>query len=194
MGIGRGTRSELLELVDDAAGNGLPREQQPEASAGPESFEAFYRRQLPMLLVLARALVGPLVAEDVAQEAMLVVYRRWAEVQLLESPEGWARSVCLHKAVSLARRRTAEQRVLRQVGSFRGQAPRQLEDDEKFWTLVRSLPRRQAQVVALHFALDLGVADIASTLGCAEGTVKVHLSRARTALAASLGLDKEEPS
>lgn len=194
MGIGRGTRGEVLELVDHTLGNRPGQARQADAPAGPEPFETFYRRQLPQLLVLARALVGPLVAEDVAQEAMLVVYRRWAAVQLLESPEGWARSVCLHKAVSLARRRTAEQRVLRQLGSFRAQEQRQLEDDERFWSLVRSLPRRQAQVVALHFALDLGVADIASTLGCAEGTVKVHLSRARAALAASLGMDVEEPS
>ena len=189
--MGRGTRGELLELVDRAPADARTTQQQQVRTA-PDSFESFYRRQLPQLLVLARALVGPLVAEDVAQEAMLVVYRRWAEVQVLESPEGWARSVCLHKAVSLARRRTAEQRVLRQLGSFRAQAQRQVEDDERFWSLVRALPRRQAQVVALHFALDLGVADIASTLGCAEGTVKVHLSRARAALAKSLEQDGEE--
>lgn len=193
MGIGRGTRGELLELVDIAPTHATTPPQ-PEGRTAPESFETFYRRQLPQLLVLARALVGPLLAEDVAQEAMLVVYRRWAEVQVLESPEGWARSVCLHKGVSLVRRRTVEQRVLRQVGSFRVPASPRVEEDEKFWSLVRGLPRRQAQVVALHFALDLGVAEIATTLGCAEGTVKVHLSRARAALAESLGLDTEEQS
>lgn len=191
MGIGRGTRGELLELVDRAPADATTSPQ-PQDRTTPDSFESFYRRQLPQLLVLARALVGPLLAEDVAQEAMLVVYRRWAEVQLLASPEGWARSVCMHKGVSLARRRTVEQRVLRQVGSFRAPASPHIEEDEKFWTLVRGLPRRQAQVVALHFALDLGVAEIASTLGCAEGTVKVHLSRARAALAEALGLDAEE--
>jgi outer membrane protein assembly factor BamB len=40
---------------------------------------------------------------------------------------------------------------------------------------VRSLPRRQAQVVALHYLGDLPVAEIARVLGCAEGTVKAHL-------------------
>jgi RNA polymerase sigma factor (sigma-70 family) len=189
MGSVRRTRGELLELVDRAPADVTP---QPDVHTAPESFETFYRRQFPHLLVLARALVGPLLAEDVAQEAMLVVYRRWAEVQVLASPEGWARSVCLHKGASLARRRTIEQRVLRQVGSFRTPASSRFEEDEKFWSLVRGLPRRQAQVIALHYALDLGVAEIASTLDCAEGTVKVHLSRARSALAESLGLDAEE--
>ena len=193
MGIVRGAKGELLELVDRTPATATAQPE-PVILAGPESFETFYRRQLPQLLVLARALVGPLLAEDVAQEAMLVVYRRWTDVRVLESPEGWARSVCLHKAVSLARRRTVEQRVLRQIGSFRTPPARLVEDDERFWSLVRGLPHRQAQVVALHFALDLGVAEIASTLGCAEGTVKVHLSRARAALAGSLGLDAEEQS
>jgi DNA-directed RNA polymerase specialized sigma24 family protein len=40
------------------------------------------------LLVLARALVGPS-AEDVAQEAMLVAYRKWGDVALMASPTGW---------------------------------------------------------------------------------------------------------
>ena len=191
MGIPRGTRAELLELVDRAPA-AVDTPTAPAARPGPESFESFYRRQLPQLLVLARALVGPLMAEDVAQEAMLVAYRRWAEVQLFESPEGWTRSVCLHKAVSLARRRTVEQRLLRQLGSFRAPAPPRFEEDERFWSLVRGLPRRQAQVVALHFALDLSVAEVAKTLGCAEGTVKAHLSRARVALTESLGIDGGE--
>ena len=37
-------------------------------------------------------------------------------------------------------------------------------------------------MIALHYIYDLGVAQIAATLGCAEGTVKVHLSRGRAAL------------
>jgi len=35
------------------------------------------------------------------------------------------------------------------------------------------------------------VAEIANVLGCSVGTVKQHLSRARQALAATLGLEQE---
>ena len=59
---------------------------------------------------------------------------------------------------------------------------------------MRLLPRRQAQTVALFYALDMSVADIAGILGCAEGTVKVHLHRARASLAATLHQGEEEPS
>ena len=59
--------------------------------------------------------------------------------------------------------------------------------DEDFWAEVRALPRRQAQVVALHYVYDLSVADVARTLEMSEGTAKTHLSRARTSLARVLG-------
>ena len=51
---------------------------------------------------------------------------------------------------------------------------------------------RQAQATALFYALDLSVIEVAATLGCAEGTVKVHLSRARAELAARLGTTEEQ--
>jgi RNA polymerase sigma-70 factor, ECF subfamily len=60
-----------------------------------------------------------------------------------------------------------------------------------FWRAVRSLPRRQAQAVALHYLEDLPVADIARVLGCAEGTVKAHLHHGREALGRRLALFEE---
>ena len=76
------------------------------------------------------------------------------------------------------------------LGSRRAPAEPLPADYEAFWAEVRRLPRRQAQVVALHYIYDLGIAEIATTLECAEGTVKAHLSRGRTALSSRLG---EEP-
>ncbi len=63
-----------------------------------------------------------------------------------------------------------------------------------FWALVRQLPDRQAAAVALHYLEDRSVAQIADDLGIAEGTVKVHLSRGRAALAESLGRAAAEGS
>ena len=177
----------VLELIDAAV------EPRDDAIAGPgvvpvdevESFETFYERELPRLLALAHALAGPAQAADVAQESMLVAYVKWDEVSTYGSPAAWVRGVCSHKAVSFVRRRVIEGRVLARLRA-RSSPPR-AEDalaDEDFWNAVRSLPPRQAQAAALYYALDLGLADIAATLGCAEGTVKVHLSRARTALTA----------
>lgn len=187
-------RAELLQLVDRAPEPDPPSAASaaaaaPTAASGPEEFSTFYRRELAGLVVLARALAGAAVAEDVAQEAMLVACRRWDHVQRLASPVGWARAVCMHKAVSVVRRRAVEERVLRRIG--RPAWGPDVRDDDGFWALVRTLPPRQAQAVALHYALDLSVVDVAQTLGCAEGTVKAHLARARAALALVLAESEE---
>ena len=48
---------------------------------------------------------------------------------------------------------------------------------------LRRLPAAQREAIALHHLADLPVAEVASTLGVPEGTVKARLSRGRTALA-----------
>jgi RNA polymerase sigma-70 factor, ECF subfamily len=55
---------------------------------------------------------------------------------------------------------------------------------------VRALPRRQAQVVALHYLEDRPVAEIADALGIASGTVKKHLHDGRRELARRLELEE----
>jgi DNA-directed RNA polymerase specialized sigma24 family protein len=48
--------------------------------------------------------------------------------------------------------------------------------------------------VALYYLEDLSIQQTARVLDCAEGTVRAHLARARSALARRLGLDAgEEP-
>ena len=148
-----------------------------------ETFEAFYRREYPRIAALARVLTGPVGAEDHAQEAMLVAYRRWREVSQMADPAMWVRRVCVNKATSQLRRRAAEARAMIRLRGRRDLTPVLESDDEDFWAAVRGLPRRQAQAVALHYIYDLSVADVAATLQISEGTAKTHLSRARASLA-----------
>ncbi len=189
----------MIELVDD------PPARDPVAAAAGSSvdvanpvarvvsFEEFYRREYPRLLVLARALAGDPSAEDVAQESMVVTYRQWARISLLDSPVGYVRRICAHKAVSWTRKVSAEHRALRRFAARRDVATEPLApESERFWAEVRRLPRRQAQAAALFYALDLPVSAVAETLGCAEGTVKAHLSRARAQLSARLAAPEEE--
>lgn len=120
----------------------------------------------------------------------MVAYRRWSTVRELAHPEAYVRRACANLAVSQFRRRMAEVRAFRRTGA--AQPVEQLGGPGEFWQLVRSLPRRQGQVVALHYVFDLSVADVAHTLELSEGSVKVHLSRARQTLARSMGLLTEE--
>ena len=54
------------------------------------------------------------------------------------------------------------------------------------------LDRPQREVVVLHHLLDLPVAEIAATLGIAQGTVKSRLSRSRGRLAPLLREEERE--
>ena len=165
----------------------------PSARPRPEdSFESFYAAEMPRLVALARGLCGATGAEDVAQEAMLVAYRKWTEVGGLERPEQWVRRTCANLAVSQFRRRMVELRVKMRISVRRPPADELDETSEQFWAAVRALPQRQAQVAALRFIYDLPIAEIARTLGCTEGTVKQHLSRARRSLAGSLSVTEGE--
>jgi RNA polymerase sigma-70 factor, ECF subfamily len=152
-----------------------------------EPFESFYRREYPRIAALARVLTGPIGAEDNAQEAMLVAFRRWREVSQMADPAMWVRRVCANIATSQVRRRAAEARALLRLGGRRDVQRDPMPSDEDFWAAVRALPRRQAQVVALYYLYDLAVADVAATLNMSEGTTKTHLSRARASLAVDLG-------
>ena len=156
------------------------------------SFDEFYAAELPRLVALARGLAPRHLAEDVAQEAMLVAFRRWRELDELERPDLWVRRTCANIAVSQFRRRMVELRVTARLAGRR-QAPMELsEPSEDFWDAVQSLPHRQAQAVALRFVYDMSVAEIAATLDCSEGTVKQHLSRGRHSLAVLLAATTQE--
>jgi RNA polymerase sigma-70 factor (ECF subfamily) len=183
----------VLELVDETpvpVDLASPKRPTPRSV---EPFEVFYRREYPRLLVLSRALAGAAAAEDVAQETMLAAYRRWSHIALLDSPTGYVRGICLHKCRSVNRRVIVERNALLRYAAPHSSARCDpLEpDSERYWAEVRRLPRRQAQATVLYYALDLSVAEVATTLGCAEGTVKAHLSRARATLAARLGRTEE---
>jgi RNA polymerase sigma factor (sigma-70 family) len=154
-----------------------------------ESFEEFYEREYPKMLKLAYALSGNRwAAEEIAQEGFLAAHRRWSKISSYESPGAWLRRVVSNLSVSFLRRRVVETKALVKYAVGRTDAIEHLpERDEEVWRAVRSLPRRQAQAIALHYVLDLPLSEIASTLECAEGTVKAHLHAARVALANRLG-------
>lgn len=154
-----------------------------------EDFDAFYRTHFRSVVGLVYTLSGSRwAAEELAQEAFFAAHRRWHDIGDYDDPGAWVRRVAANRAVSRFRRRSAEARALARYAAGRRNLPDTipaLADD--FWSAVRTLPFRQAQVVALHYLEDRPVADIASVLGLAEGTVKAHLHRARQSLAERLG-------
>jgi RNA polymerase sigma-70 factor, ECF subfamily len=159
----------------------------------PGGFEHFYLREYRGVVELAYALSGNRAgAEDIAQEAFLRAHRDWQRVGHYQHPGAWVRRVAANLATSAVRRRLIEARALARF--WARQEPSLVElpaSQADFWRAVRSLPRRQAQVVALHYLEDLSVVEVARVLGCAEGTVKAHLHTGRETLARRLALIAE---
>lgn len=167
---------------------------EPLIRPAPEAFEDFYDREYLAVVGLAYALSGSRWgAEDLAQEAFMAAHRDWERIRLYDKPGAWVRRVVANLSVSSFRRRAAEAKALARVPFGHVTAlPNLAEGDPEFWAAIRSLPRRQAQVVALFYLEDRPVAEIAEILDVTLGTVKRHLHDGRKALARRLRVQEEE--
>lgn len=167
------------------------RARQPRGSPNAiTSFRVFYDSHYSPVLAIAYALSGSWpAAEEAAQEAFLRAFRDWERVRAFDRPDSWVRTVAANLARSRLRRLGAEVRAVTRLSS---RANHRYEDaqvpamSQQVWAAVRSLPRRQAEVVVLHYLEDASVDDVATTLGIAPGTVKAHLHHARKNLARKL--------
>ena len=139
------------------------------------------------LVRLARLMVGDLAtAEDVVQDAFEQLHRRWRSLRAPSSALDYARAAVLNGCRSVLRRRLVARRY---EGRIAGPAPYDadaavaLEQRTELIGAFRSLPRRQREVLALRYYLDLSVADTAATLRISEGAVRSTASRGLAALA-----------
>ena len=155
-----------------------------------ERFEDFYAAEMRSCTALAYSLCGSAaLAEELAQDAMTAAYRDWDRVRHMDRPGSWVRRTTANIATSAVRRRLAEARAVVRLSSRRQTESVLPESDEDFWRAVRSLPRRQAQAVALRYGLGCTVAEVAEILGCAEGTAKASLHAARGSITRRLCLE-----
>lgn len=151
------------------------------------SFDLFYRAEYGAIVRLSYALTGRReVAEELAQDAFFACHRQWEKVSRYDNPGAWVRRVVTNGCVSSGRRHATELRLLARLRRERPPAPELSDRSELLWSIIRSLPKRQAQTLALAFVDDLTVAAIADTLGIGEESVRTHLRRGRAAVAAKL--------
>ena len=142
------------------------------------------------LVRLAVLMVGDLAtAEDVVQDAFEQLHRRWRGLRQQSSALDYARSAVLNGCRSVLRRRLVARR---HEGRIAGPAPYgtdaavTFEQRSELIDAFRSLPRRQREVLALRYYLDMSVADTAATLRIGEGAVRSTASRGLDALARAL--------
>jgi RNA polymerase sigma-70 factor (ECF subfamily) len=118
------------------------------------------------------------VAEEATQEAFARALARWRRLRSHPRPAGWVVTTAMNVARRQLRRRpevtTAEPTA------------RDADAELDLRAAIADLSERQQQAVVLHYLLDLSVEETASVMSCDAGTVKTHLSRARTALGRTL--------
>ena len=140
-------------------------------------FQALYEREFPAVYRAAFLLCGDRqLAEDATQEAFARALVRWRRLGREPWAAGWVTTTALNVA-----RRQLRRGPPASIGS---DVPVEGARDEALdlRAAVRALPPRQQEAVALHYLLDMPVADTAAAMGCNEGTVKSHLARARATL------------
>jgi RNA polymerase sigma-70 factor (ECF subfamily) len=177
----RGTRSRLVHEAAEGALEGWRVD-----------FGAFFLRERQPVLRLAYALTGNRwIAEDLTQDAFLAAHREWERVGGYDDPGAWVRRVVVNLSVSAFRRRISEAKALARLAVAQPTTvPALSGESAEFWSAVRALPRRRAQVIALFYLEDRSVAEIAEILKIAPGTVKKSLHDGRAELARRLGLEE----
>ena len=81
------------------------------------AIEAVWRIESARIIAGLARIVGDVgVAEELAQDAMLVALERWPESGVPENPGAWLMATAKHRAIDLLRRRTLSERKHEQLG------------------------------------------------------------------------------
>jgi RNA polymerase sigma-70 factor (ECF subfamily) len=153
-------------------------------------FAAFYAATFGRLTVQIHAFVGDHAeAQDLVQEAYCRAFARWSTVSGYDDPLAWVRRVAWNLAVSRWRLAGRLRKRQRDLLPDEVSAPSPAGVD--LARALRQLPANHRQAVVLHYLADMPVAEIATFMGAAEGSVKAWLHRARTALNSILASETE---
>ena len=147
--------------------------------------EIVMAHQAMVFSLARRVVIDPGLAEEVAQDVVLELHRRGAEIESGDHLKYWLRRVTMHRAIDQVRKRTGRPDM--QGEEFVEEAYtdgatvenwQQLGLASRVESLVESLPDTQRAIVTLRFQEDLDPEEIATLLNMPVPTVKSHLQRA----------------
>jgi RNA polymerase sigma-70 factor (sigma-E family) len=159
---------------------------------GAEAVTDLFREHQLELVRLAVVMVGDLAtAEDVVQDAFERLHRGWRGLRQPSSGLAYVRSSVLNGCRSVHRRAAVARKHVPQLAVPDATAADTAAADDRgeMTAALRSLPRRQREVLVLRYYLDLDVAEIAETLGISPSAVRSTNTRGLAALARALGED-----
>lgn len=150
-------------------------------------FEDYAAERVPVMLRTATYLTGDLAAaEDLVQDVLLTMHRRWARIEPLQSRDGYVRRMLVNAFIS-SRRKWGPVSPVAEVAAYAGEETvasgvDDYADRELLREQIARLPVRQRVVLVLRYYNGLADQQIAEALGCRPGTVRSLASRALAAL------------
>ena len=145
-----------------------------------EDFEHFVADLCdPLLRTVYLIVRDSAAAEDVVQETLLRVARRWPRVRRMRHPSAYARRIAVNLALDEYRATRRELPPSFDAGSDENG---RVELRADLIAALSELAPRARAVLVLRYYGDLSEAQVAETLGCSVGTVKSTASRALAAL------------
>lgn len=153
-------------------------------SRAQHEFERFAATHADGLVRAAYLMVGDRgEAEDIVQDCLLRLARKWPRVRAMEHPGAYARRVMVSLVLDGGRQRSRRRHELGApeaepapqdgVGSVAS-----LNARADLIRGLRGLPARPRAILVLRYFSDLPEAEVATILGCSVGTVKSGASRA----------------
>src|SRR5262245_44404291 len=187
-------RDETRATAEDVADADLMRRT---AAGDRDAFAAVYRRHHAMVYRFARLMTGSAcAAEDIVQEVFLVVMRDAGRYDPTRAAlSSYLYGVARHQT----RRRLARDRQFVALDGDEADSAQHLAGEDVCATLERrqelqrlrrtilSLPRRYREVIVLCDLQDVSYVDASAALGCAIGTIRSRLHRARHLLTQKMG-------
>jgi RNA polymerase sigma-70 factor (sigma-E family) len=120
-------------------------------------------------------------AEDLVQDCLLALHRRFGETLPIEAPVAYAHRVIVNTQVSRRRRLAGSEVVVDMVPDV-GVDAADVSEQDAAWRMLAALPHRQRAVLVLRYYVDFTDAEIARTLSCRVGTVRSLAARAFASL------------
>ena len=171
---------------------GAPIEPDPD-----DDFDAMFRAHYDRLVRALTIVSGDReTAADAVQEAFVRAHLRWRRIRHYEDPVGWVRRVAVNRLRDDHRRAGRKQRAVERLSAQarpHASAADASVEHGSMDEMLATLPRQQRLATALFYVEELSVAEVATALGLAEGTVKSHLHDARRRLRAALDDDPRSP-
>jgi RNA polymerase sigma-70 factor (sigma-E family) len=142
-------------------------------------FDEFVVGRGPALLRFGYLLSGDRgLAEDLVQDALVKLHRRWSGRVVVERPEAYVRRIMLNDFTSWHRRRASTEVIGPVPERISADVMDALAERDAMWRLLRGLSPRQRAVIVLRYYEHEPDTRIAALLGCGESTVRSLAARA----------------